>query len=109
MKEIRTQLPPFTGSRYVVKNWTDSYGQQKAELDAQQVQEGFNDIANQMSVMADHINYLHRVIGDVNKFLSWVEDIRPEITAEYKSQVTADKVARRIEEGPGEAAVCEAG
>ena len=99
---IMTHIPPFVASRYVVRS---AVGE---ELNPNEVQQQFYTIASQMDTLVNHVNYLHRVIGDVNNFLQWVEDTRPEITTEYKSRHTADRIARRIEDGPGSGEVCVA-
>jgi hypothetical protein len=93
----------------VTIDYRDNYGNIKKELDIGLVQQAFFNTNAQIQSVIDHINFMHRKIDDlkdVNNFMQWIDQVHPELKRDY---VISQRVASRLEEGPGEAAVCEAG
>jgi len=92
----------------VVTTYRDNYGNTKNELDVGAVQGAIVAMNNRITDMVSHINFMHRKfddLKDVNNFMQWIDQVHPELKRDY---VISQRVASRLEEGPGEA-VCEAG
>lgn len=99
-------LRPFNDS--VVTEYRDNWGNAKQELNPDKVQQAISNASSQIQTLVDHLNFMHRKLGDlkdVNNFMQWIDQVHPELKRDY---VISQRVASRLEEGPGEA-VCEAG
>jgi hypothetical protein len=66
------------------------------------------DTLNKIDSIQESQNFLHRRLNDlqhINHFMEWIDQMHPELKREY---VISQRVASRLDQGPGEVCV-EAG
>lgn len=94
--------------RTLATTWRDDFGNSEAVISVPQLQSFSNEVTNSVNGLVEHINYIHRRLGDlqhIEEFMSWIDLTYPELRRDF---ITSQRVAKRLAPDDGAVMVeCE--